>query len=98
MAAAVAQLHAAHDIGIDETSRQESDERGSGNARSQTENGMKSGVVGPVGRAGNGITNRAHRHKEEVHQKACPNEQSRFLIAPHLAHAVVDDVGDGEDD
>ena len=44
------------------------------------------------------VTQRSHRHEEEVHCKARPYQQTCFLESPHLTNTVIDDVRDGEND
>ena len=53
---------------------------------------MKTGIVGPIRRCRNGIADSTQRHEEEVHCKAGPDQQTRFLIAPYFTYHIIDDV------
>ena len=92
MLAAIADFHHAHHIGIGKRTDDEGYERGCCNAGCQTEDGMKTGIVGPIRRCRNGIADSTQRHEEEVHRKAGPDQQTRFLIAPYFTYHIIDDV------
>ena len=47
---------------------------------------------------GDDIAQRTHDDEEEVHGKARPYQQACLSEAPYLAHAIVDNVGNGKDD
>ena len=53
---------------------------------------MKALVVGPIRRTWYHVANGSQHHEEEVHGKARPYQHARFLVAPHFAYAVVDDI------
>ena len=40
----------------------------------------------------------SHDYDEEVHEEACPDDETCLAVAPHLGDAVVEDVRDREDD
>ncbi len=96
MLAAIAQFHDAHDVCVGKGANDKGDEGSDGDARCQAEDGVEASVIVPVGCSWNPVAQRAHRHEEEVHGEAQPNQKPSLLESPHFAHAVVDDVTDWE--
>ena len=95
--AARAGLHDAHDVGIEERTDQKGEKRSAGDAGCQTEDGMEAFLPCPVGRGGEQIGSEAEQNEEEVHEEAEPNDEARLDIAIDFNDAVVDDIGNGED-
>ena len=92
------QLHTRHHIGIGERTRNKCDERCQRNARSQAEDDVEALIPVPVRRPRNPVRYGTHDDEEEVHGETHPYQHTRTLIAPHLAHHIIDDVADGEYD
>lgn len=87
-------LHAAHHVSVDKTATEEGDERSQSDSWCQSEDGMETRIVRPIGSAGDGIAERAHSHEEEVHRESCPYQQAGLAVTPHFTDAVVDNVRD----
>ena len=75
---------------------QEGDAGGDGDARGEGEDGMEALLVLEIRSTGDHVHHGGEGHEEEVHQEAHPDEQTGPLVTPDLAHAVADDVSEGE--
>ena len=91
-------LHAAHHVGIDKRTGQESSQAGQRDAGCEAEDEIEVFLPLPERRGGQGHGRLGQKDEEEVHGKARPNDEPCLAESPHLGDAVIDDVRDGKDD
>ena len=94
---ATAQLHPAHDVGIEERTHEEGCQTGRHDAGRHAEDEVEVLASRPEGRGRQGYGHQSEGNDKEVHHEARPDDEPRLAEAPHLGDAVVDDVGHGED-
>ena len=94
----MAEFHAAHHPGVKETSDEEGGEAGCGDARCESEDELEGLFSFPEGWGGDDGGDGAEGDDEEVHEESHPDDEPGFAESPDLGDAVVEDVGDGEDD
>ena len=95
---AVAELHPAHDVGVDHGAAEEGGEAGAEHAGDCAVDGLHGGLGGPFGGAGEEDAGLEEQHDQQIGGEAEPYHQAGLAEAVDLDHAVVDDVGDGKDD
>ncbi len=83
------QLHTTHYVSVQDGTHQKGGQAGGHNARCHTEDEVEVRPARPVGRSRKLHGQKAETDDEKVHQEARPDNESGFLVSPHLGDAVV---------